>query len=382
MMYESYGTFVAGYDFDKMLNKLKKNDENYSWICNYSTKAVKAALQDEEKAFKRFFKKQGGYPKFKSRKRLTKESFYFIKEGIRRTDNKYIIRIPILGKIRITEYDYIPDISSITSGRVIKDHDKYYVSFTYNEKPVENFRHSKLKLGIDVGIKYYATIYMSDNSYIQKDSFLQDPKYKKIHDKIQRIQEIISKKAEINYWKLLNQYLDSHDGNEPDETTKRIKRGESYNTSNIRRLKRKICSLHNKLVNIRTDFINKLVYDIVARTKPRIITVENLDISEMIENIKNQTNDHNLHRMIAESSFYTFKTCLANKCKTYGCKLRFADKFFASSKICSRCGNKLETLKLTDRTYHCESCGFTIDRDVNAAINLCSLKKKNYTVCI
>jgi putative transposase len=88
------------------------------------------------------------------------------------------------------------------------------------------------------------------------------------------------------------------------------------------------------------------------------------------------TKDLSLHRYIMESGFYLFKSCLMHKCEYHGIKLRLADKYFASSKICSSCSNKNEKLTLNDRVYECPECGLSIDRDLNAAINLLNLKDK------
>lgn len=375
------GRFVTGYDFSKILNKLKKNEEEYMWISKYSSKAIKDAIMDEEKAFIRFFKEKKGYPKFKSRKRLNKESFFFIKDNIHYTSNPHIIKIPILGKIHITEYKYLPEISSITSGRVILDRGKFYVLFIYENETDNTNEYTDIKLGIDVGIKKYATIYSNDDKIIQVESFIKYDNYKRIKDKITRLQQIISNKVEINYGRYLNIFLDKYH-REPTEIDKNIMKGESYKTSNIRRIKRKISRLHIKLANIRKDFICKLVYQIVARTKPKCITIENLSISDMIKIIPNEDNNHTLHKYISESGFYMFFINMQNKCKEYGVKLRVADKYFASSKICSCCGKKKKVLSLQDRIFVCDYCGYTIDRDVNAAINLCNLHKSKIAYAI
>ena len=155
-------------------------------------------------------------------------------------------------------------------------------------------------------------------------------------------------------------------------------KGESYKTSCIRKLKRKISKLYTKITNIRKDFIYKLVYNIVVRTKPRVITMEDLDISDMLQQDTSKT----LHKYISMSGFYMFRTHIIHKCMEFNTKLRLANKYFASSKICSSCGNKKDNLSLSTRTYHCDKCGLEIDRDLNAAINLCNLKKKYYTVII
>ena len=106
--------------------------------------------------------------------------------------------------------------------------------------------------------------------------------------------------------------------------------------------------------------------------------MEDLVISEMLQQDTSKT----LHRYISMSGFYLFRTHMINKCMEYNTELRLANKYFASSKICSCCGNKKTNLSLTDKTYHCDECGLEIDRDLNSAINLCNLKKNKCTVVV
>lgn len=377
--YSKGNKFISGYDFSKYINKLKKVNEEYSWINKYSTKAIKDAIMDIEKSYKRFFKTKKGYPKFISRKRLNKESFFFIKDNIHfDTDNKYYIKIPILGKVRILQRNYLPDISTITSGRVIKDHDKYYLSFIYTYIPNKIRKNKDLHIGIDLGIKNYASIYLSNEDRYYIKHYKDSTKYKEIKRKIIKLQQVMNHKQEINYGKLLNKYLDNHNGEDINEVIKNKMKGESYHTSNIRKIKKRISRLNEILHNIRIDYINKLVYTLVARTKPHSITIEDLSIFNMLQN----DNTSKLHEMISDSMMYYFRQCITNKCLEYNIELRIANKFYASSKTCSCCGYKNKDLKLTDRIYHCTSCGYEEDRDMNAAINLCNLKKKYYTVII
>ena len=368
-IYKETGEFLSGYDFAKIITKLKKTNPNYLWLNNKSTKAIKDSIMNTEKIFRNFFKKKGGFPHFKSRKRMSKESFFFIKDSIHYTDNKNIISIPILGKIRITEYDHLPDIEFITSGRVIKDLNKYYDMIIYNTNSKEVIKNN-FGLGIDVGVKSYASIYNGKDSK-QVKHFKDYERYKCLSKRIIKLQQVLSKKAEINYYRLLNAYIDKHEGNEPNEQTKNIMKGESYNSSNIRRIKSKIRRLFNKLRNIRKDYINKLVNMIVARTKPLFITIEDLSISNMIS----CEGQHVLHKYITESGFYYFKERLIQKCTECNIELRIADKYFASSKKCCICGHKNKNLTLSDRTFICPKCGNERDRDLNAAINLYNTKK-------
>ena len=373
MIYEKEGRFLSGYEFSRIINRLKKNEPRYEWIQNYSSKAIKDAIMNIEKSFKAFFKRKNGYPKFKSRKRLNKESFYFIKDNIHFITMN-IIKIPILGKIRITENKYLPDISKIVSGRVILDHNKYYVCFIY-EADVKNLDKNDIGMGIDVGIKNYASISSSTGKTYTIQHFKNDKVYLSLYERIKTLQKIISNKAETNYGKLLNIYLDKHHGEEPSDNDKKFLRKESYCTSGIRRLRRKIVKLYVKARNIRLDFINKLVYKLVVRTKPIFITIEDLSIQNMLSRENDDETSKTLRKYIGESGFYMFRTHLENKCREYATELRIAHKYFASSKICSSCGYKNSHLKLSDRTYICPKCGLNVDRDINASFNLLNTKK-------
>lgn len=372
--YKENNKFISGYDYMKIINKLKKSDDDFSWICNYSSKAINESIMNVEKSFKEFFKKNRGFPKFKSRKRLNKESYYFIKDGVHYTDNKNIIKLPILKKIRITDSKSLPNINSIISGRIIREYNKYYVLFIYNSDnkqiPITN-----TKFGIDLGIKNYAIIYDGNTTY--KTYHYKDYKrYKYYENKINKLSVIISNKVETNYGKLLNKYYDKYHST-PNEIVKNKMKGESYNSSRIRKLFNKIKRCNNKLNNIREDFIKKLISKLTAKTKPNCITIEDLDISDMISNDNDST--HSLHKLIMYSNFYYFKFHMINKCKEYGIKLRLLDKLYPSTKKCSICGNK-QSISLSDRIFVCKSCGYEIDRDINASINIYNAKDKKCVI--
>ena len=328
----------------------------------------------QRKHLKSFLRTRKDFPKFKSRKRIHKESYFFAKEPIRYI-NHTIIKIPILGKIRITQNYDLPNIEDITSGRVIREYTKYYIMLVY-EYNNEYLDLNDNSLGIDLGLKNYCTV--ANSSYdigtgIIKH-FKNNPKYKKISDKIIKLQQIISKKVEINYYRLLNKWLDNNPTKELSEKYKNIMKGESYNSSQIRKLFKKIRVLKSKLNNIRYDFINKTVHTLTVITKPRCITVEDLNISDMIKH--NGTKDTKLHKAIQESSFFTFKTRLMMKCLEYGIKFRMVTRWYPSTKKCFICNHKFKNITLNDRVLYCPNCGLEIDRDVNAAYNMLNVKDK------
>ena len=135
---------------------------------------------------------------------------------------------------------------------------------------------------------------------------------------------------------------------------------------NIQKQVVKIQKLHQRLVNIRTDYINKTISSIIKQ-KPSYITIEDLNIKGMMKN-------KHLSKAVASQKFFEFRTKLTTKCKQNNIELRVVDRFYPSSKTCSNCGEIKKDLKLLDRVYKC-SCGLTIDRDLNASINLKNAKK-------
>ena len=372
--YKENGKFITGYEYSNIINELKKTNDEFSWICDYSSKAIQNAIFDIEKSFKEFFKKNRGFPRFKSRKRLNKESYYFIKNNIHYTDNKNIIKLPILKKIRISDSKSLPDRDSIISGRIIREYNKYYVLFIYNSDN-KQLSLNNTKLGIDLGIKNYAILYNGDVNY-KTDHYKDYKRYKYYENEINKLNTIISNKVETNYGKLLNKYYDKHH-NTPNENYKNKMKGESYNSSRIRKLFNKIRKYNNKLNNIRKDFIKKLINTLTAKTKPNCITIEDLDISDMISTDNSST--HSLHKLVMYSNFHYFKTHMINKCKEYGIKLRLLDKYYPSTKKCSCCGNK-QSISLFDRVFVCKSCGYEIDRDINTSINIYSAKDKKCVI--
>lgn len=372
--YEKDKSFITGYEFSKIINKLKKEDIDYLWLDDISSKAIQDAILAKEKAFKDFFNKKKGFPEFKKRKRINKESYYFINERHTYHITKNSIILPKLNKVRITNGNQLPYKSDIQSGRIIRHYNKYYLLIIYNEynDNIDTIKND-IKLGIDLGIKDYATIYDGKTFYHHKH-FKDDDKYKKLTERMTKLQQVISKKSEVNYGRLLNNYLDKYH-KEPNEEEKRKLKGLSYNTSNIRRIYIKINKIKVKLTNIKDDYIKQLVNWLTTIIKPYQINIEDLDISNMLENDES----HKLHRFIGESNFYKFKTLLTNKCKEYGIKLVLVDTHYPSTKRCSCCGKKNKYIRLSDRTFRCPKCGLVIDRDENAAINIYNCPSKYYT---
>jgi len=130
---------------------------------------------------------------------------------------------------------------------------------------------------------------------------------------------------------------------------------------NIHKQVLKVQKIHRRIDNICTDYINKTIAEIV-KAKPSYITIEDLNVKEMMKN-------RHLSKAVASQKFYEFRTKLEAKCREIGIELRVVDRWYPSSKLCHECGRVKKDLRLSDRIYKC-SCGYTEDRDLNAALNL------------
>ena len=344
-IYEKEGKFVSGMDFSKWLNnEYIPNNQDKKWIKEVSSKATKQAIMNGDKAFKDFFKKAKGFPRFKKKKNQDVKAYFPKNNKTDWTIERHRVKIPTLGWIRLKEFGYIPVNSIVKSGTVSQKADRYYVSILVEETYIKISNPNNEGLGIDLGIKEFA-ICSNGNKFknINKTSTV-----KKIEKKLKREQRKLSRKYES--LKIRN---------------KNIKEGRATR-QNIQKQVVKVQKLHQRLRNIRTDYINKTVFSIIKQ-KPSYITIEDLAVSNLMKN-------KHLSKAIASQKFFEFKTKLMSKCKQNNIELRIVDRFYPSSKTCSNCGKIKKDLKLSDRIYKCD-CGFTIDRDLNASINLKNAKE-------
>lgn len=340
-IYEAEKRFVSGREFSKWLNNtyLRENPDK-SWIKEVSSKSVKQSIMNADTAFKKFFRQKSGFPKYK-KKGISDVKMYFVK-----TDSKAVIRcerhrikIPTLGWMRLKEKGYFPtnpDTHIIKSGTVSMKAGRYYVSILVEEPPQMPTGAFTDGIGIDLGLK---SLLVSSNG-IKKQNINQTKTIRKLRKQLKRKQRCLSRKYE--------------------DLKKRKKKGEATR-QNIQKQKLKVQKLHQRIANIRTNYINQCVNELV-KTKPAFITIEDLNISGMMKN-------RHLSKAIASQKFYEFRVKLEAKCKENGIELRIADRFYPSSKMCHHCGFVKKNLKLSDRIYRC-TCGYIEDRDVNASLNL------------
>lgn len=335
-LYDNGEKFMSGKDFSVWLNnEYLPNNPDYSWIKDVSSKSVKKSTEDGYSAFVRFFKGQSRFPKFK-KKNKSDVKMYFIKNNPKDCKcERHRLNIPTLGWVRLKEKGYIPITKSgltIKSGTVSVKAGRYYVSVLVEIPDIKVVNNNNEGIGIDLGLKDFAIV---SNGKIFKN-INKSARLKKLEKQLHREQRCLSRKYE------------------------NLKEGESTQ-KNIQKQKLKVQKLHHRIDNIRTDYINKTI-DEMVKTKPSYITIEDLNVSGMIKN-------KHLSKAVASQNFYEFKTKLKTKCNENGIELRIVDRFYPSSKMCHSCGCIKKDLKLSDRIYRCE-CGYVADRDFNASLNL------------
>ena len=329
--------FMTGKSFSLWLNnEYIPDNPDKTWIREVYSKAVKKSIEDGCTAFTRFFKHQSDFPKFK-KKGKSDVKMYFVRNNPKDCQcERHRLKIPTLGWVRIKEKGYIPttkDGYRIRSGTVSVKAGRFYVSVLVEMPDINIDNNSNEGIGIDLGLKDFAIV-SNGKTYrnINKSAGL-----KKLEKQLIREQRSLSRKYE------------------------NLKKGESTQRANIQKQKLKVQKLHHKMDNIRTDYINKTIAEIV-KTKPSYITIEDLNVKGMMKN-------RCLSKAVASQKFYEFRTRLKAKCDENGIELRVADRFYPSSKTCHHCGSVRKNLKLSDRIYRCE-CGYVADRDLNAALNL------------
>lgn len=331
--------FISANDFDKYINNEIKVLDEYKWINDCGSKARKKAICNAELAFKKFFKGEAQFPRFK-KKGVSKVGLYFPKNN--KTDwkiERHRINIPTLKWIRLKEFGYIPIDAKVINGTVTQQAGKYYVSIVCEVEKVKNNKLKTEPIGIDLGIKDFAIV----SNGIVKKNMNKTSRVKKLEKKLKREQVRLSRKYESL------------------KKPNKARKGEATR-QNIRKQIAKVQKLHQALTNIRTDYINKCIAEIVEQ-KPSSVTIEDLNVKGMMKN-------RHLSKAVAQQKFYEFRVKLTNKCKQNDIELRVADRWYPSSKLCSCCGNIKKDLKISDRVYVCDVCGLIIDRDLQASINL------------
>jgi putative transposase len=342
--YENYNNgwkFISDSELRKEFTLLKKND-GYVWLNNISNNVTKQAIKDACNAYKRFFKGQAKFPKFKSRKK-SRPSFYQDNVKIQFTDTHIKVEGFSLSKkknkqklnwIRLAEHGRIPTECKYYNPRIKFDGLNWWITVGIDYKK-NTFTPSNDGIGIDLGIKDLAICSDMGEPY---KNINKTQRVNRLEKRKRRLQRSISRGYEKN------------------------KKGGSYcKTSNIVKSEKKLLEVNHRLTNIRHNYLHQTTSEIIKR-EPSFICIEDLNVSGMMKN-------RHLSKAIQQQCFYEFRRQLEYKCNWNNIKLIIANRFFPSSKLCSRCGKIKKDLKLSDRIYECE-CGNVIDRDYQAALNL------------
>ena len=335
--------FLNNHEFSKYLNhEYLLNNPEKNWIKEVSSKAIRNSIDNAYTAFNKFFKGLSKFPRFK-KKGKSNESFYFTRSSVSQKIlfERHKIKAPCLKWIQLKEYGYIPKNESIISGKITKRANKYFISVITDGSLKIKENNGNTGIGIDLGLKDFAII--SDNKVFRNIN--KTSKIKNIEKQLKREQRKLSRKF------------------------KNKKKGEATG-QNLKSQIVRVQRLYLRLSNIRENYHNQIINTLV-KIKPEYITIEDLNIRGMMKN-------RHLSKAISKQGFNKFIEKLKFKCYENSIQLRQVDRFYPSSKTCSYCGNIKKDLKLSDRIYKC-SCGLTIDRDLNAAINLKNTKEYKIT---
>lgn len=318
-------------------NNTIKRHSDYVWLKEVSAQVTQQAFEDLNEAYNKFFKGLSEHPKFKTKKKC-KKSFYVRYDAIKFIENT--VNIEKIGKVKYKTNYNIPILPKYNNPRCEFDGKYWYLTLGFEQNENQVQLNEDLSIGIDLGVNNLAVINCLDKPIKNINKSI---KVRKLKKKLKRLQRQVSRKYEAN------------------------KQGNKFiKTKNTIKLEKQIKLIYRKLNNIRLNHIHQTTNKII-KLKPYRVVMEHLNISGMMKN-------KHLSESIQEQKFYEFIRQIQYKCKFNGIEFLQADKFYASSKICSHCGNKKENLKLRDRVYVCYKCGLKIDRDKNASINLGNYK--------
>jgi putative transposase len=300
----------------RKLNSIKR--EQFPWMLEVTKNAPQMAIIQLGQAFKNFFAKRASYPTF--RKRGRDDRFTLTNDQFSVNDSR--IRIPHLGWVRMRES--LRFIGKIISATVSRRAHKWFVSITVDTKDKETpyVNDNQVAVGVDLGVLQFATL--------STGRVIDGPKpHKQLLNRLKRLSKNLTRKKKGSH--------------------------------NRRKAQLKLGKLHYRIACIRQDSIHKLTTDLTRNFK--IIGIEDLNVKGMMRNRR-------LSRSISDMGFYEFRRQLEYKASLYDSAVVVANRWFASTKTCWKCGYKMEKLSLSIREWQCSSCNTLHQRDLTASINL------------
>ena len=335
-LYKAGEKHLSRFDMINLIKPLK-DDGEHEWLKEVSNNSLCNICGDLDKAYQSFFRKQSGFPKFKSRKR-SKPNFPVRYEALYFTD-KQEVNIEKIGKVKFkTDFNLpIGRGNKFSNPRISSVNDKWILSFgmeSENQAPVLTDK----SMGIDLGVKDLAVAEFDGEPKVFHN-INKSKRMRTLKRKLTHTQRAISRKYERN------------------------RKGNAYvKTRNIEKAEDKLRRIHARIANIRSNYIHQTTHSLVSLLPKRVV-MEDLNVVGMMKN-------RHLSKAIREQCFNEFIRQMKYKCEWNGIEFMQVGRFYPSSKRCSCCGEIKTNLKLSDRIYKCESCGAVIDRDYNAAINL------------
>lgn len=342
--YEKNNESLSIRDLRKEFTKLR-NSKEYTWLKEVSSEIPQQALKDLGESFKKFFRKESSYPRFKKKGKCEVSFFHLNNKFI--VKDKYI-KLEKIGYVKMKDEGRLPvgnykkDKIKVLNPRVKFNGKFWYLSLALEVEDKLNNKLTDISVGVDLGIKDLAIVSNIDKPF---KNINKSKEVKRLNKKLKRLQRQVSRKYDI---------LKSGDA---------FRKGEKLTkTQNIIKLEKQIKLVHKRIADIRLNHIHQTTNTIV-KTKPCRVVVEDLNVRGLLKN-------KHLSKAISEQCFNKFITILEYKCKWNRIEFVKADRFFPSSKMCSCCGTIKTDLRLKDRTYICPNCNLVIDRDKNASINL------------
>lgn len=328
--YKNNKETLSGREIRGEFTKIKHSE--FNWVNNVSSKACNNEFDLLDNAFKRFFKKQANFPRFK-KKKDTQQSFYVRSDNIRFNQTNCTLNIEKIGRVKYKSDRKIPKNIKYSNPTCSFNGKWWLLSFGI-EVENQDVQLTDEIIGIDLGIKTLATC----SNGMTFDNINKSKKVKNLKKKLKRLQRQVSRKYQMN--KEGNRFI---------------------KTNNIIKIENKVKLIYKKIKDIRKNSLHQITNKIIKKL-PKKIILEDLNIKGIMKN-------KHLSKAIQECSFYTFRRQIEYKSEFYGIEVVIADRFFPSSKTCYKCGRIKKDLKLSDRIYSC-ICGNIIDRDIQAAINL------------